>query len=74
MARSLRFLSLIGLALIAQITVADDLTSFRNANWDSSDISRHGSLQIAALQQQIEALEREEHSSVSYTHLRAHET
>ena len=60
-ARSLRFLSLIGLVLIAQITVADDLTSFRNANWDLSDTPRHGSLQIASLQQQIETLERAEH-------------
>ena len=60
-ARSLRFVSLIGLALVVQIAVADDLTSFRNANWDSSDISRHGSLQIAALQHQIEALEQAEH-------------
>ena len=60
-ALSLRFLSLIGLALIAQITVADDLTSFRKANWDLSDTPRHGSLQIASLQQQIEALERAEH-------------
>ena len=60
-ALSLRFLSLIGLALLAQITVADDLTSFRNVNWDLSDTPRHGSLQIASLQQQIEALERAEH-------------
>ena len=60
-ARSLRFLSLIGLVLIAHITVADDLTSFRNANWDLSDTPRHGSLQIASLQQQIETLERAEH-------------
>ena len=61
LARSLRFVSFIGLALVVQIAVADDLTSFRNANWDSSDISRHGSLQIAALQHQIEALEQAEH-------------
>ena len=60
-ARSLRFVSLIGLALVVQIAVADDLTSVRNVNWDSSDISRHGSLQIAALQHQIEALEQAEH-------------
>ena len=60
-ARSLRFLSLIGLALIAQIAFAEDLTSFRNANWDLSDTPRHGSLQIAALQQQIEAIEHAEH-------------
>ena len=61
-ARSLRFLSFIGLALVAQVTVSDDFTSFRNADWDLSDTSRHGSLQIAALQQQIEALEQAEHS------------
>ena len=61
-ARSLRFLSFIGLALVAQVTVSDDFTSFRNSDWDLSDPSRHGSLQIAALQQQIEALEQAEHS------------
>ena len=61
-ARSLRFLLFIGLTLVVQIAVADDLTSFRNANRDLSDTSRHGLLQIAALQHQIEALEQAEHS------------
>ncbi len=61
-ARSLRFLLFIGLALVAQVTVSDDFTSFRNADWNLSDTSRHSSLQIAALQHQIEALEQAEHS------------
>ena len=61
-ARSLRFPLFIGLALVVQIAVASDLTSFRNANWDLRDTSRHGALQIAALQHQIEALEQAGHS------------
>lgn len=61
-ARSLSYLLLIGLPLVAQIAVSDDFRAFRNSNWDLSDTPRHGSMQIVALQQQIEALEQAEHS------------
>ena len=61
-ARSLSYLLLIGLPLVAQIAVSDDFRAYRNSNWDLSDTPRHGSMQVVALQQQIEALEQVEHS------------